>query len=181
MSGSEWSLLREGWDILVAGRLFSYSGQGFSLQGDKGRFVLPPQLRKMVRESSGGTKVLCLAKHDRWNCLTGFGLSRREDFEAQLEREEANALQRGAEFDRDLRAVQLYGFCEVPFDDSGRFVMPDHLIELGRVGDRLFFQGAGAFFTLWNPDELAAMGVGWEGAQAACAGLAGDAVKGRKG
>ena len=168
------------WD--VEGQPISYSGQGFSLRGEKGRFVLPPQFRKTVRESSDSNRILCLAKHERWNCLTGFGLSRRDAFAEQLNHEEAIALQVGREFDRDLRAMQLYGFSEVPFDDSGRFVMPDHLIDLGVVGDRLFFQGAGAFFTLWNPDEIAGMGAGWEGAQAACAMLSAEAAnaKGRK-
>lgn len=158
----------------------SYSGQGFSLRGEKGRFVLPPQFRKSVRESSGGNRTLCLAKHERWNCLAGFGLSRADLFAAQLDREETIALQAGRDFDRDLRATQLYGFAEVPFDDSGRFIMPEHLIDLGRVGEGLFFSGAGSFFTLWNPDELARMGAGWEGAQAACAMLAAEAgAKGR--
>lgn len=160
---------------------FTYSGQGFSLRGDKSRFVLPPQFRKTVRESSDGAKVLCLAKHDRWNCLTGFGLSRREDFDAQLDREETLSAQTGKPFDRDMRSMQLYGFTEVPFDDSGRFLVPDHLAKLAGFGEELYFQGAGAFIMIWSPLELAGMGEGWEGAQAACASLAADAVaKGRK-
>ena len=154
----------------------SYSGQGFSLRGEKGRFVLPPQFRKTVRESSDGNRTLCLAKHERWNCLTGFGKSREQDFFAQLDREENLAVQRGTDFDRDLRQIQLFGFTEVPFDDSGRFIMPEHLLELGCVGEGLFFQGAGSFFTLWNPEEIARMGAGWEGAQAACAMLAAEAA-----
>ncbi len=149
----------------------SYSGQDFSLRGEKNRFVLPPQFRKMVKDSSDG-RILCLAKHDRWDCLTGFGLSRKNDFAAQLDREEALY---GREFDRDLRATQLYGFAEVPFDDSGRFIMPDHLIDLGKVEDGLFFSGAGTFFTIWNKAELDKMGKGWEGAQAACTKLAAEA------
>lgn len=159
---------------------FTYSGQGFSLQGDKSRFVLPPQFRKTVKESSEG-KVLCLAKHERWQCLTGFGLSRRDDFAAQLDREEDNALRVSREFDRDLRSMQLYGFSEVPFDDSGRFVIPDHLARLAGLGDQLYFQGAGAFFMIWSPENLATMGEGWEGAKSVCADLSAEAVaKGRK-
>jgi MraZ protein len=142
--------------------------------------VLPPQFRKTVRESGDGARVLCLGKHERWKCLTGFGLSRKQDLAAQLDREETLAIQLGKEFDRDLRAMQLYGFSEVPFDDSGRFVIPDHLLTLAGIDDSLFFQAAGGFFTLWNPDELARMGAGWEGAQAACANLAAEAGRARK-
>lgn len=147
-----------------------YSGQAYSPAGDKNRFVLPPLFRKAVRDSSGG-RTLCLAKHDRWNCLVGFGLSRKQELEQQLDREEDKALQLGRDFDRDLRAMQLFGFVELPFDESGRFVMPDHLRTLGRVESGLYFQGAGRFFTIWNPEELARMGVEWESAQAACANL----------
>jgi MraZ protein len=157
----------------------SYSGQGFSPRGEKGRFVLPPQFRKTVRESSDGARVLCLGTHERWRCLTGFGLSRKEDLLAQVEREEMLAAQQNKDFDRDMRLGQLFGFSEVPFDDSGRFVIPDHFAALAGLEDSLFFQAHGTFFTLWNPAELARMGPGWEGAQAACAHLSADG-KGRK-
>ena len=157
-----------------------YSGQAYSPAGDKSRFVLPPLFRKAVKDSSGG-RVLCLAKHDRWNCLVGFGLSRKEELDAQLDREEERAIRLGQDFDRDMRATLLFGFVEVPFDDSGRFVMPDHLRSLGRVEDGLYFQGAGRFFTIWNPEELARMGSEWESAQAACANLVSEAeAKARK-
>lgn len=153
----------------------SYSGQGFSPRGEKGRFVLPPQFRKTVRESGDGARILCLGKHERWKCLTGFGLSRKPDLHAQVDREEALAAQQGKDFDRDLRLGQLFGFFEIPFDDSGRFVIPEHFVALAGLDDGLFFQAHGGFFTLWNPEELARMGPGWEGAQAACAHLAAEA------
>lgn len=150
-----------------------YSGQAYSPAGDKGRFVLPPLFRKAVRDSSDG-KVLCLAKHDRWNCLIGFGLSRKQELEAQLDREEEMSIRLSKEFDRDLRSVQLFSFTEVPFDDSGRFVMPDHLRALAGIEDGLYFQGAGRFFTMWNPVTLDGMGGEWDAAKAACASLIGE-------
>ena len=165
---------------MAAAQPFGYSGQGFSLRGEKGRFVLPPSFRKAVKESSEG-RVLCLAKHERWNCLTGFGLSRRAELEDQSDREEERAIRMNRDFDRDLRASQLYGFIEIPFDESGRFIMPDFLAELGRLDSGVYFQGAGSFFTLWNPAELYAMGEGWEGAQAACKMLEAETLaKGKK-
>lgn len=133
--------------------------------------MLPPSFRKVVRDSSNDQRVLCIAKHERWDCLTGFGLSRMDELEEQLDREEERALRLGQDFDRDLRASQLYGFIEVPFDDSGRFVLPDYLAGLGEIDGDLFFQGGGAFFTIWNPERLLAMGEGWEAAQAACRAL----------
>ena len=157
-----------------------YRGQGFSPRGDKGRYVLPPAFRNAIAPTDRDPRTLCLAKHDRWNCLTGFDIARTETFEAQLDREQDSAISLKKEFDRDLRSTQLWSFIDVPFDASGRFVLPDHLAELGNLRDEVFFHGAGEFFTLWSPDELAAMGQGWEGPQAACRKLAADIAKGRK-
>lgn len=150
-----------------------YSGQAYAPAGDKGRYVLPPLIRRAVKDSSDG-RVLCLAKHDRWTCLVGFGLSRKEELEAQLDREEERAIRLQQDFDRETRSSQLNGFVELPFDDSGRFVMPDYLRTLANIGDGLFVQGGGRFFTLWNPLELAKMGDDWAAAKAACAALVGD-------
>ena len=166
--------------IVEADKPITYSGQGFSLLGEKGRFVLPPDLRKAVRDSGDGERVLCLAKHRSWKCLTGFGLSRADQFEAELDREEEFALERGKDFDRDFRAQQLYGFARIPFDDSGRFVLPERYFRLGGLTDKIFFQGGGKMFTLWNPQQLALMGEGWDDAREACADLEAQALAARE-
>lgn len=147
--------------------------------GDKGRFVLPPDFRNMVKESSEG-RVLCLASHDRFNCLVGFGLSRQLELDTQLDREEEMASRVGREFDREIRENQLFGFKRIPFDDSGRFTMPDFLQSQGQVADALYFQGAGPSFTIWNPAILAEQNDDWSGAKAACADLLAEAEAKRK-
>ncbi|MET0252041.1 MAG: division/cell wall cluster transcriptional repressor MraZ [Novosphingobium sp.] len=159
---------------------FSFYGQGFSLRGDKGRFVLPPTFRRLVKDASHGERTLCLAKHDRWPCLTGFGMSRLQDFDQQLDREEQAALTRGVEFDRDRRGSQLFGFLDVPFDESGRFVLPDHLASMVDLDGAAFFNGNGPFFTMWNPDSLAAMGEGFEQMQRGCEAFAAEAGRARR-
>ena len=161
---------------MAAAQPYQYSGQGFSLLRDKGRFVLPPEMRKTVHESSAGN-TLCLLKHDRWRCLTGFGLSRRDSFEAQLDREEELAIRAGKDFDRELRGLNLNGFVKVPYDESGRFVLPAYLADLVKIEDQLYFQGAGQFFVMWSPAELEKMvGEGWEGTQATCRQLVREAL-----
>ena len=158
-----------------------YSGQGFSPRGEKGRYVLPPAFRNAIAPEAGAPRTLCLAKHDRWPCLTGFGLARTESFDAQLDREEEAALRLQKEFDRELRSIQLWTFSEVPFDASGRFVLPDHFAELGAIDDAICFLGGGQFFTLWAPRQLYGMGQGWEGQQAVCRKLEADAqAKGKR-
>ena len=162
----------------VSQRVQGYGGQGFSLRGAKSRFVLPPAFRKAV--AGEGERILCIAKHDRWPCLTGFGLARTETFDAQIDREEEAALRLGRDFDREMRQVQLWGFTEIPFDASGRFVLPDHLGELGGLDAAIYFQGAGNFITMWDPARLYDLGDGWEGEQATCRKLSAEAEAKKK-
>lgn len=164
----------------MADRPFNFNGVGFSSRGEKDRFVLPPTFRKSVKEASFGSRILCLNKHERWPCLTGFGTSRRDFIDDQVDKEEAAALTRGGEFDRDLRLGQLNGFVDVSFDESGRFVFPDYMAKLAALGDEAFFNGNGPFFTIWNPAALAKMGPGFEAMQAACAALS-DENRGKRG
>lgn len=154
----------------------TYSGYGYAPIGDKARFVLPAAFRKEVKDSSGGSKTLCLKVHDKHDCLVGFGTSRIETLKQRLANEQAAAIEaRDRDFDYDELAQLLFGFEQLPFDDSGRFNMPDHLRELGNVGDGLFCQGAGDFFLIWNPEELYKMGPAYRAAQAACRKLVAEA------
>ncbi|MES2493944.1 MAG: division/cell wall cluster transcriptional repressor MraZ [Pseudomonadota bacterium] len=157
-------------------RRVRYNGQGFSPKGEKDRFVLPPDFRKALKDSGDGDKTLCVQLHPDLPCLIGFGLSRESELDAQLDREEDNALRLGQGFNRLLRSSQLFGFLKVPFDDSGRFVLPPRFVKGGNIGDRLYFQGAGAEFLIFNPDELMKLGDDWRHAQLACEDLAEQAA-----
>ena len=156
------------WGAGVAGLPSNYRGQGFSLIGDKNRFVLPSDFRGTVREASGGQRVLCLDKHHKYRCLVGFGLARSESFAAIIDREEAKAIALGQDYDRDERGGQLFAFDEAGFDESGRFILDESLAEQAGVTSALYFHGGGEFFTIWAPDVLFTMGEGWDGAKAKC-------------
>ena len=161
----------------VTGKAVIYSGQNLSPKGDKERFLLPAPFRKAVTESSAGKTMLLLAKHPTWECLVGYGESRREGLLAEIDRDHELAVRAGQPFDRDMRYFQLFDCAEINFDTSGRFVIPAHLKALVGIGDSIYFQGTGPFFTLWAPDVLARQeGPHWASAQAACAYL----VKGGK-
>ena len=159
----------------------NYWGQGFSPRGDKSRFVLPADFRATVLAASGQSPALCLDKHHKLPCLVGFGLSRAEAFADQIMHEERVALERAAPFDADERAAQLFGFMRTKFDESGRFIMPEHLSEQAGIGDALYFHGGGTNFTIWAPDVLFTMGDGWRSAKATCRALIAEgAGRGRR-
>ena len=147
-----------------------YSGNDFSPVGDKGRVVLPLKFRSLVIQSSGDRPVLYLSKHSKWNCLVGFGDSRRAEIDADLDLQQKMARERGEEFDYDTKAQLLLGGCEqVTIDGSGRFVVPNGLVGPGFVGKEMHFLGHIKFFTLWNPDELNKMGPEFDTAKSMCA------------
>lgn len=159
-----------------------YTGNGLSQKGDKGRFILPPELRKQVRDASEGANKLCLARHHNWNCLIAFGTTRTQEFHAILERERQDAKDLGkADWDYDTRSQQLFGFETVPFDESGRFLIPDYLTGLGQIDERIYFQGGGGFIMLWSPEELAKMGDAFAQAKATCAAQMASARSGARG
>jgi MraZ protein len=164
----------------VAERPIRYNGKGFSLRGEKNRFALPASLRKEVIASSGGERTLCLMKHHAWPCLSGFGLSRIETFDALIAQEQQRKTELRQDFDRDAYSMSLYSYEDIPFDASGRFILPDDLSDAGKIGDEVFFHGAGDFFTLWNPSELYGMGPQFDGPKASCRKWQADAAKGRK-
>jgi len=155
----------------MAGQPYIYNGQGFSLLRDKNRFVLPNVFRPTVRDSSG-KDVVYLTAHDRWPCLVGFGYSRILEFKQEIrEKQEFAARTGNADFDAEKLAADMYASYDVPFDGSGRFVLPEDLAAIGEVTDQLYFRGNGDYFTLWAPEQLYATD-GWKAAQAACRSLA---------
>ena len=43
---------------------------------------------------------------------------------------------------------------EVPYDSSGRILMPPMMRRKGEIGDLALFLGAGETFQIWNPQRL---------------------------
>ncbi|WP_305098215.1 division/cell wall cluster transcriptional repressor MraZ [Croceibacterium aestuarii] len=164
----------------MADKPIRYHGKGFSLRGEKNRLVLPTTLRKDVVASSGGERIVCLTKHPDWDCLMGFGLSHTETFDAWLDSEQERATRLGRDFNRGAMSLALYGYEDLPFDASGRFVLNPDLLEMGKIGDEVYFQGAGEYFTLWAPDQLYAMDSAFEGAKVSCRRLQAEAQKGKR-
>jgi len=137
----------------VAGA-FAYSGSAISAIDDKGRLSVPATLRKDLIASSNG-RTLCLGLHEKWNCLVGFGLSRKADLLAEIDKEWEAALARGAPFDKDVAGARRFSSIqEMSFDASGRFILPPDLRSIGGLDEKVLFHGIGSTFCLWNPQTL---------------------------
>ncbi|WP_338466451.1 division/cell wall cluster transcriptional repressor MraZ [Novosphingobium sp. ZN18A2] len=142
--------------------------------------MLPSDFRASVRAASGGDKLLCLDKHHKLPCLVGFGFDRTETFDALVHDEWEMAKAAGdRSFDRDEMLGQLSAFHRASFDDSGRFVLPSYLADMGGVTGGLYFNGGSDLITIWAPERLFEMGAGWDAAKAKCRALMADAANGK--
>ena len=159
----------------------SYNGMDVALRGEKNRFVLPSRFRKPVAISSGPERILCLSQHHKWNCLSGFGLSRKKQFAALIKEKVDQQTQLGNDFDIDIYTHSLNSFAQVPFDPSGRFVLPEYMAEVCGIKDELFLHGAGDHFTVWAPEVFYEMGPQFNASKAACRHMLADSRgKGKK-
>lgn len=134
--------------------IYAYSGSGISAIDDKGRLSVPAFLRKDLVASSDG-RMICLGVHEKWDCLVGFGLSRKLDMLAEIDREEATAIARSEPYDRDSAGARKFSSLqEIAFDASGRFVLPPMLQDIAGLESSALFHGIGNTFCLWNPQTL---------------------------
>ena len=54
--------------------------------------------------------------------------------------------------------MSLFSFRKVPFDDSGRFVMPEALRKRAGIEEGIYLNGMGTYFTIWAPETLQKLG-----------------------
>lgn len=121
---------------------------------DKGRLSVPAFLRKDLIDSSGG-RILCLGAHEKWDCLIGFGISRKTEILNDNDLQWKAAINRGEYFDKDAANARIFSSIQdLAFDASGRFIVPPQLRDIGELVDNVFFHGIGTAFCLWNPLTL---------------------------
>ncbi len=134
--------------------VYAYSGSAMSSIDDKGRLSVPAFLRKDLIDSSNG-RTLCLGTHEKWDCLVGFGLSRKVDILSDIEKQWEAAIARGDSFDKDAAGARIFpSIQDLSFDASGRFGLPPQLRDIGGLEEDVFFHGIGTTFCLWSPQTL---------------------------
>jgi MraZ protein len=135
--------------------LVVYAGSGLSTIDAKGRVTIPAELRDTVAQSSG-ENVVCLSRHKSLPCLIGYGRAERHKLRADIETQWQMAIQRGAEFDREVAGAVASSIFETAFEASGRFVIQPMLKHFGKLNDRAFFFGTIGHFMLWDPEVFKA-------------------------
>lgn len=145
-------------EVGVAGREI-FQGYALQLVDDKGRVAIPAALRgTLFSRLPGGVEPkdamqVVIGLHESERCLIAFdeaySLARFTELEA---RATAQAGPDGAPRHDIIRAGMAVE--TLPFDASGRFILPGFPRKRARIGRFAFFFGMGRHFEIWDPATL---------------------------
>jgi MraZ protein len=134
-----------------------FQGSALNAVDAKGRVSIPAFLRSVI-ERRGDARTIILAKHESFPCLSAYDPAyaalKHSKLERLLEKEETNPQ---AQLEYQQRNLMAFAATEeVPYDSSGRIVLPPMMRRKGEIGDLALFLGTGETFQVWNPQRLLA-------------------------
>ena len=129
-----------------------FQGSALNAVDAKGRVSVPAFLRSVIERRSDA-RTIVLAKHDNFPALSAYDPAyaalKHEKIERLLEKQETDP---AAELDHARRTMMAFGATEeVPYDSSGRIIVPPMMRRKGQLEDLALFIGVGETFQLWNP------------------------------
>ncbi|OYY91084.1 MAG: hypothetical protein B7Y45_05190 [Sphingomonas sp. 28-66-16] len=127
----------------------------------KGRVAIPSRLRDTLLErnvvagDARDASTIVTAIHGSDPCLIGYDIGYAKQLHAELlERARAHADATGAPRSAIMREAMLSD--TMPFDASGRFILPPFPRQELNIGKYAFFIGLGDYFEIWDPATLIA-------------------------
>ena len=137
-----------------------YQGDGIGLVDDKGRVAIPASLRSVLVTNApkangkdGGTIVI--GAHQKNRCLVAYDPGFVAILAERLGRREAENTRDDGEFDYNIKRRASSGEA-VPFDGSGRFIMPAFPRFYAGIKGHAFFYGVLDYIEIWDPATLIA-------------------------
>ena len=119
-----------------------FQGSALNAVDAKGRVSVPAFLRSVI-ERRGDARTIVLAKNDSFGCLSAY-----DPAYAALKHETDPS----AELDYARRTMMAFGATEeVPYDSSGRIILPPMMRRKGQLDELALFIGVGETFQIWNP------------------------------
>ena len=135
-----------------------YQGDGIGLVDDKGRVAIPSALRQTLTANSpkadgktGGTVII--GAHQKNKCLVAYDPGYVDLLAAKLEKRESEHTADDGELDYNIKRRAAAGEA-VPFDGSGRFIMPAFPRFYAGIGAHAFFYGVLDYVEIWDPKTL---------------------------
>ncbi|HEX2764662.1 MAG TPA: division/cell wall cluster transcriptional repressor MraZ [Allosphingosinicella sp.] len=128
--------------------------QGSALNGvdAKGRLSVPAFVRSVIERRSDA-RAIVIGAHEVAPCLTAYGRGYARNLYNEMERRRLADEDRGGTLDEHYaRARRLFGMTEeVPYDTSGRIILPPMMRRKGGIEDLALFVGVGGIVEIWNP------------------------------
>jgi len=126
------------------------------LQGidGKGRVAIPASMRGVL-EGNSATRAVVLSIHPTDPCIQAYDLDWADILHSRLERDLEREKDNGRVFDEIRENRRGFGLTEdLPFDSSGRFILPAVFKRKAQLDDVALFLGTGNTFEIWNPRLL---------------------------
>ena len=135
-----------------------YQGDGIGLVDDKGRVAIPSALRTMLSANApkangkdGGTIII--GAHQKNRCLVAYDPGYVDILAERLDRRESENTSENGEYDYNIKRAAASGEA-VPFDGSGRFIMPAFPRFYAGIKGHAFFYGVLDYIEIWDPKTL---------------------------
>ena len=132
-----------------------YQGHGIGLVDDKGRVAIPNALRTTLQHNAprpdgkdGGTIVI--GPHEFHDCLVAYDPAYIEVRAEELDAHQREHTAADGSYDYNFQRRTMAGEA-VPFDGSGRFVMPAFPRFHAHIGAHAFFLGMNRRIEIWDP------------------------------
>jgi MraZ protein len=134
-----------------------FQGSALNAVDAKGRVSVPAFLRQVI-ERRGDARTIVLAKHDNFHALSAYDPAYAALKHAKLERlAEKQETDPAADLDYARRTMMAFGATEeVPYDSSGRVLLPPMMRAKGGIEDLALFIGVGETFQIWSPKRFLA-------------------------
>ena len=136
-----------------------FQGSALNAVDAKGRLSVPAFVRSVIERRSEA-RAIVIGAHEVSPCLTAYGRNYARNLYQEMERRRlAEEAKGGAIEEHYSRARRLFGMTEdVPYDSSGRIILPTMMRRKGKIEDLALFVGVGGVVEIWNPRVALAEG-----------------------
>ena len=136
-----------------------FQGSALNAVDAKGRLSVPAFVRNVIERSSD-ERAIVIGAHEVSPCLTAYGRNYARNLWSDMERRRLADEGRGTGLeDHYARARRMFGMTEdVPYDTSGRIILPPMMRRKGRIEELALFVGVGGIVEIWNPRVALAEG-----------------------
>ena len=132
-----------------------FNGSALSAVDAKGRLSVPSFIRGVIERRSDA-KAVVIGMHEASPCLNAYDRGYAKILYAENERRRLAEEAAGGDLAaHHARVRRTFGLTEdVPYDTSGRIILPPMMRRKGELMELALFLGTGETFQIWNPKLL---------------------------